>query len=309
MIPRRERLGRIVGFGLVTVGFSVTQPVVLIGLPLALLLITYGPHNVRAGLFVGVAIVASLVGDRMGLWWFERGWALMLAGSFVWVTAWRPGWSFTPRALWAIGFAVLAAGVVFLVDPAAWRNVDALMDARAGEAAQLATRLVGGRASETVRELMGRVISLQVAVFPALLGVSSLGALGLAVALRGWLGGGDACFFAKLRSFRFNDHLVWIWLGGLLLILAPIGEMGHRLGSNAVLFMGVLYIFRGVAVVLSVTGGISLTAGIVGGLVALVVYPILALLLAAMLVLGVGDTWLNVRGRIARRGDRGPADG
>jgi hypothetical protein len=69
-------------------------------------------------------------------------------------------------------------------------------------------------------------------------------------------------------------------------------------GSNAVFFMGALYALRGLAVVLSLVGGISVAAGVIGGLVALLISPILAVGVAAMLVIGLGDTWLNLRSRV-----------
>jgi len=61
---------------------------------------------------------------------------------------------------------------------------------------------------------------------------------------------------------------------------------------------------RTAAVVLSLSGGISVMAGILGGLVALVLYPVLVVMAGAMLIVGLGDTWLNVRARMKARGDR-----
>ena len=134
-----------------------------------------------------------------------------------------------------------------------------------------------------------------------MLGVSSLGGLGVAVAVRNWLAGDTGKVFGRVRNFRFNDHLVWAWLLGVVLILAPIGHIADRIGGNAVFFMGALYVLRGMAVLLSRVGGIPVAAGIFGGLVALLLYPILALLLAVMLIVGLGDTWLNVRSRLSPR--------
>jgi hypothetical protein len=300
----RGELARVAGFGLITVAFAVIQPFVLVGLPLALLLIAYGPRNVPAALILGAVLTGAALGERSGLWWFERGWPLLLGGTFVWVVGWRPNWRFTGQALAAIWLAVAVAALVFVVSPGAWLDVDTLVAARANDAAEAAAQLLGERADDTVRALMQRVVSLQVSLFPALLGVSSLGALGLAVTVRGWLAGGSQAAFGQLRRFRFNDHLVWVWLIGLALVLAPIGNIADRVGSNALLFMGALYVVRGMAVLLSLLGGISLLVGILGGLVALLVYPILALLLVATLVVGLSDTWLNVRARIQARNDR-----
>jgi hypothetical protein len=298
----RGQVGRILGFSAITIVFAVVQPFLLVGVPLALLLIAHGPHGVRSGIIATAILVMAFLGDRSGLWWFERGWALVLAGMFVWTVGWRPTWSFSAQALAALGLTIVAAAMILAISPSVWLDVDALMTARAGQSAQTAAEIVGTSANDMVQTIMQRVVAFQVLVFPALLGVSSIGALGLAVLARAWLRGDTRPVFGMLRSFRFNDHLVWLWLLGLILILAPVGPIAERVGGNAVFFMGALYVLRGMAVLLSLVGGISVMAGVLGGLVAVLVYPILALLLSVTLIVGLGDTWLNVRSRVNREG-------
>ncbi len=218
------------------------------------------------------------------------------------MAAWRPGWSFSTRALAALGLAAAATVAICAVNPAVWLELDATMGMRAAQATEAATKLLGERADERIGSLMQKVAGLQVAVFPALLGVSSLSALGAAVSVRSWLAGEAGRAFGQLRRFRFNDHLIWFWLVGLVLVLAPAGELARRVGGNAVFFMGALYAVRGLAVVLSLIGGISIFAGVIGGLVALLVSPILAAGLGVMLVIGLGDTWLNLRSRASGEG-------
>ncbi len=301
MASGRSQFGRILGFAAIAILFAVVQPLLLMGMPLALLLIAFGPHGMRSGLIATAILVMAFLGDRSGLWWFERGWALVLAGMFVWTVGWRPGWSFSAQALTALGLTAAVAALILVTHPSVWLDVDALMTARASQSARTAAEIVGTRANGMVQAIMQRVVAFQVLVFPALLGVSSIGALGVAVAVRAWLRGDPGPVFEKLRNFRFNDHLVWLWLLGLILILAPIGPIAERVGGNAVFFMGALYVVRGLAVLLSLVGGISITAGVLGGLVAVLLYPILALMLSVMLIVGLGDTWLNVRSRLSDR--------
>ncbi len=123
----------------------------------------------------------------------------------------------------------------------------------------------------------------------------------MAVTIRGWLAGEAGQAFGRLRSFRFSDHLVWVLLLGLALLLAPVGAMADRVGGNVVFFMSALYALRGLAVLLSLIGGMSVVAGVLGGLAMLIVYPILAVVLLVMFAVGLSDTWLNVRGRIEAR--------
>jgi hypothetical protein len=255
-MSERGTLARAVGFGTVTLVFAPVDPLVLVGLPLALLLVATGPRNAWSAVVVGAVVALAITGARSGLWWFGRGWPLLLGGTYVMVAAWRPWWSFSATALAALGLAVVAAAATFVLSPGAWRDVDALMAAQVVSDADAWSARLGLAGEESTRSILRQATGLQVALFPAFLGVSSLGALGLAVSVRDWLAGGAGRAFGRLRSFSFNDHLVWIWLLGLALIVAPIGGIADRVGGNAVLFMGLLYVLRGVAVLLSLVGGV-----------------------------------------------------
>ncbi len=297
----RGTLARAAGFGLVTLVFAPAPPLVLVGLPLALLLVASGPRNMWSVVVVAAVIGLALTGERSGLWWFARGWPLLLGGAYVVVATWRPGWSFSATALVALGLAVVVAAAAFAARPGAWLDVDTLMAAQVnGETATWSVRL-GLAEDEGAQSVLRRAAAVQVALFPAFLAVSSLGALGLAVTVRNRLTGNAVRAIGQLRGFSFNDHLVWIWLLGLALVVAPIGGMADRIGGNAVTFMGLLYVLRGAAVLLSLVGGISLVMGIVGGLLALVLYPLLALALVVALIVGLGDTWLDLRARFRAR--------
>lgn len=301
MSTRSGRIWSIVGFAVVTLAFSITHPLLLAGVPLMILLVGFGPRNVPAALVIGAVLALTVLGTRGDLWWFERGWPLLLGGAFLWVCTWRRGWPFSAQALAALAVAGLLAGLVVLVSPRIWLELDAIMTARSTQAVQTAASLFGDDLDSRVRDLMSQVAQWQVALFPALLGVSSLGALGFAVSLRGWLSSEETSRIGPLTGFRFNDHLIWILLAGVILVLAPVGQIAERVGSNAVFFMGALYVLRGLAVVFTVFEGVSILAGVIGGLVALLLTPILVMLLAAALALGLGDTWLNVREKIRAR--------
>lgn len=297
--PRGE-LVRVSGFAVVAVLFAVTQPFLLIGFPLALLLVTFGPTDRLAVVVVLVVLALALVGERSGLWWFERGWPLLLGGTFVWFRVGRPDWSFSAQAIAALSLATAAVAFICVLSPAVWLNLDSAVATRAGRAIFAADELLGDRADGAIRSTLQAVSALQVKLFPALLWVSSLGALGVTVSVRSRLTG-ESGIVAPLRSFRFNDHLIWLWLVGLALLLAPVGELADRVGGNAALFMGLLYALRGFAVFLSVVGGISLMTGVITALVALLLYPVLILILSASLIVGLGDTWLNLRDRLRKQ--------
>jgi hypothetical protein len=73
------------------------------------------------------------------------------------------------------------------------------------------------------------------------------------------------------------------------------GDAVARVGSNAVVFMGALYALRGSAVFMFISGGLSLI-----GYVMLAVALVLAapVVLGVAMVVGVGDTWFDVRARL-----------
>ena len=105
--------------------------------------------------------------------------------------------------------------------------------------------------------------------------------------------GGDDQGLLPLREFRFNDHLVWLFVGGLVLVLMG-GEGLDRAGSNAVVFMSGLYALRGAAVVAFFGAGKSLLSVVFLVLALLFVWPVVAI---GALVIGLGDTWLDLRAR------------
>ena len=131
-------------------------------------------------------------------------------------------------------------------------------------------------------------------LFPALLGLSSLS--GLAVAWWAYvrLSAGSALGLRPLRDFRFNDHLVWLLLIGLAMIVFGAGEGWTSGGGNAVVFMGGLYAMRGAAVLLFLSGGLTGLGFLFLIVAMLFLWPVL---IPGALLVGVGDTWLDLRSK------------
>ena len=76
-----------------TLAFATTRPLLLAGLPLAVLLVAYGPRNFKAAIVIGALVGIASLGEKGDLWWFERGWPLLLGGVFVWIVSLRRRWS------------------------------------------------------------------------------------------------------------------------------------------------------------------------------------------------------------------------
>jgi hypothetical protein len=303
----RERSGEwpraLALFGVVLITSVLAHPGVLIGLPLALLLAARGFQNL-----VSIAVVALVIlivaggrtGLAEGLWYAERAWAVLLAGWFVAVTLLLPHWKLVARALAAAaGAAGTAAGVLGLragswgaLDGAVMRSIQSEIDATIA-----AVNAIGGpeALSPEMVDMAQQIAAAQVSVFPALLGIESLAALAVAWWARTRLLGETGTALAPLRDFRFNDHLVWVLVVGLVLLLTQSGAALARVGSNAVVFMGALYALRGAAVFVFVSGGVTVFSSVMVAVLFVLVPPVL---LGSAALLGIGDTWLDLRSRL-----------
>ena len=83
-----------------TVGFSVAQPAVLLAVPFMLMGLVLQPHRLSTLVLAGLAAFLVFGGPpQPGLWYVERGWALLLGGWFVALTLRWPASAFAARAL------------------------------------------------------------------------------------------------------------------------------------------------------------------------------------------------------------------
>ncbi|HEX6068174.1 MAG TPA: DUF2232 domain-containing protein [Longimicrobiaceae bacterium] len=296
------RWGTAAGLALAVVLLSALDSLPLVFVPLALIMLTVALERrwrwIVAGLALGM-LGLTTIGGPLGQ--ISRAWALLLGGAFVLVAVWRPGWGVLPRALAAVG-AAAAAGGLWVGLSGGWQPLDTrvreelvAMADRTFEAARQASPESPwvGDLAEAARQMA----ELQANLFPGLLALQSLAALGLA----SWLVArfrrreADPFTVRPWREFRFNDQLVWLLIAGLALMLLPLGAVATRLGYNAVVFMAALYALRGVGVFLFLSvGASSLFMIVFGTLAAVFLYP---LILGAAILIGLGDTWLDVRGR------------
>jgi hypothetical protein len=289
------------GLGFLALALAIFNPFVVVAIPFAFLALGGPDRNLLTALGGTAALVFALGGAAdSGLWLVERGWAILLGGGFLAATLARPALAFTDRALMALAGAFSAAALVLGVDPQAWEMLDWLVKARILEGA--------GSALETLRLVRGdlglpdgleatlyETADLQGRLFPALVGLGSLAGLGLS-----WVGYTRLAHRADaglgpFAGFRFSDGMVWVLIAGVALMVVGLGEGWHRAGLNALVFMGGLYVLRGAAVVVALNGGVSLFGFVLLGLGLLFVAP---LILVGALMIGLGDTWIDLRSRI-----------
>jgi hypothetical protein len=97
-------------------------------------------------------------------------------------------------------------------------------------------------------------------------------------------------------DFRFNDQLVWGAVIGVSLVVFPFPDPANNLGGNLVLLFGGLYLCRGVAVAWCQVRRLS------GAALMAIAFSVLFLLpvaLGGLISLGLADTWLDFRRRLA----------
>ena len=280
---------------------GVAHPTVLIAVPL---LVFVGMQRIRgtsAWAVVAIAMFITISGPRDGLWFVERAWALSIAGWFVGFTMAAPSWRLSSRAMAAVTGSI-AVGVAYMsARGGAWEALDwtasnAVVGTVATTLDAAALFRDGAPISPAFVSTMYTMAEAQAAVFPAMVGLASMAALAVAW----WVftrvtGGGDQAI-EPVGTFRFNDHFVWVLIGGLVLLLANRwGEGVTRIGANAVVFMSALYALRGVGVVMFVSGGLSWVGYTLLALALLFVSP---MVVGTAVLIGIGDTWLNLRARV-----------
>lgn len=272
----------------------------LITIPFVLLAILLPRNGATILAFAAAALLLTFTFSPPsgGLWYVQRGWALVLGGWFVALTLRWPGASFTTRALGAVFGAVAAVGLFLVRTPEALASVDSLVRVRINQAALAFDAAAESSTDPEVTSAMTAAVESATQfsqhVYPGMVLVMSLCALGVAWWLYVRVAQGSDRGLGPLRDFRFNDQLIWVAIIGVALLLWGAPEFGNRIGANTAVFMAALYAVRGAAVVVFVMGGVSLTGGILLTVAMLLVPPFV---LSLAIFIGLGDTWLHVRER------------
>lgn len=288
---------------LIAAALSVVNPGLLLFIPFALALLALPPR--RPGLMLlGVVLLLFTFVTRPGtdaLWWVGRGWALLLGAWFIMAVALRPGRAFIDQALLSVFGAAGTAAALLLVVRAGWTNLDAAVSERLRQSAESASAqwaqlLKGGTpAVQTdVAATMQKAAELQALLYPALLGLASLCALGVAWHLWRRMAVRDAQPLNRLREFRFRDELIWLVVLSIALLVLPLNALATRTGTNLAAFMGALYAVRGLAIAISLFGAPGPLGLVLGAVAMLFLFPMVA---AGTLVLGLSDTWLDLRSK------------
>ena len=277
---------------------STARPSVLVAVPFLLLV---GTNALRGYAILGatlIAIIIVVVGPYDGMWYLERGWALLLGGCFVGLSIVRPKMKISDRALEAVFGALVLAAILMTLMSGAWNIVDWVISDRVrATVAQVIALLLSwggeGLAPALITALY-QTAEAQILIFPALTALASMSALLLSWWLFIFFSGRSEEALGSVKDFRFNDHLIWMLVVGLFLLFTRWSEPLQRLGSNAVVFIGALCAVRGAAVIVFITGGFSVL-GYAMTLFGLVIVP--PIVLGGAVLIGIADIYLDFRKR------------
>ena len=266
--------------------------------PLAGLLLVSRPSTRREWIWVvGLAVWSAIWLDQLGGLGGQlvRAAAVLLSGAFVALTVWRPS-NRLGHALAATGLAglALAAWMGRLgIDPASVRRA---IEADLGAYRRAVQAELTGSASRDLLAQLTQAGDTVALLYPGLLALGAIGGLRLAwvwyhrIAERP-VGPAPLPFAA----FGFSDQMVWGWVLALTLTLFGAGSW-QATGANLLLIWAVLYAVRGLAVF---SAGAARVPGPVIATLAVVAMFLLPFVAGGLMLLGLADTWLDFRRRLA----------
>jgi Predicted membrane protein (DUF2232) len=279
-------------------GYLLVAPPMFVFGPLAGLLLLSRPATLREWVWAAAAASWSLLWliEGSGLsGQFVRAAAVLVSGSYLAMTLWRPSNQLS-RCLAATAGAGIALGGWMIGLGVRWTDLRRSIQLDLAEIDRLARAQWSGMsgATEALADLAGMADTLSM-LYPGLLALAAIAGLRLAwswyhrIAERP-IGPAPAPFAA----FSFNDQMVWGLVIGVALLLLPLP--GARVvGDNVVLVWAALYTVRGMAVFAAIGGRVPAPVLVAIAAITLLLLPFV---LGGLTLLGLADTWLDFRRRL-----------
>lgn len=305
--PWRER--GITRLALATLGFAAFAPLGLCLVPLATLLLASHPRRrpevIAAAVVTGMSLVwLAHVGEPPDQ--LARAVAVIGGGAFLLATLYSRS-TVTHRALLAVATAGVAMLLLFPVLGWSWHQVRWWVEHRTGFAVRLALGQVAARRPTTgggwpeLERWFQTGVGFLADQYAAVLAIQLLAGLGLAAAVYYRVCGSPAGVRpGPFRDFRFSEHLGWVGVVALLVVLIPRLAAAKVAAVNLLLVAGLLYAVRGAAVTafgIALLGGAGWGTAALFGLLAMFILPAVV---AGAIVLGVIDAGMDLRRRWAR---------
>ncbi len=295
---------------LLLAGYLVAAPWIFFLAPLAILLIVSGPRTRREWLVIVLALASgvTLLDEPAGLTdRTVRAAGMFFTGTYVTLallgnrslfvrcvsavtvaTAFTAGWFVALR----FRFAELRESIV----AQQWTAYRSLMRGLPAAPPPASEPVVAGTRLEQFAWDLARTIELMGELYPAVIALSAL--------VGGWLAW---VWYHRLasapmgepprlfRHFRFSDHLVWALVLALALTMLRVPPGVQLTAKNLLIVIFGLYAARGVAVVRTV---LLEAPPFMTPLLCFLALPLLPLAVTGCVVVGVADTWLDLRRRV-----------
>ncbi len=277
----------------------VAPPVFVLG-PLAGLLLVSRPASAREwgwviGLMLWSGVWLEQTGGMSAQW--VRAAGVLVTGAFVALTLWRPSGSIS-RALAVTALAGVALVAWMRKLGIEWASIRRGVEVGLGEYRQaLEAELTSASAPREVFAQAATMIDTVALLYPGLIALAAIGGVRLA-----WVwyhriaehpvGPAPGPF----KTFAFSDQLVWGGVAGLALFLVAPSEAARVAGANLLLVLAVLYATRGLAIFSA--GSTRVPAPVIAA-ITLVSMFLLPFVLGGLTLLGLADTWLDFRRRLA----------
>ena len=304
MAANGERPGSRWRLALSSLAFVFWAPPTFLGLPLAALLLLAGPRTTAqraTALLLAVPSVVWLATIPQNLLGAAAcAYGVLVTGAFVVLVLLAPA-RFLTQALRASVIA-LGAGAVLA------RTV---LGADAGNILQWEARRQGGEVLQILVQLRPEAyavvepaVQFLGATIPAFLVLQAMAGLGLAWQWHHALTPRPlGAPLAPFGEFRFADAWVWAVVAAIGVWITPVVAGLKGAALNLLVVLGALYLLRGAAIVVAFAGVLGVAPGtLVFALAASAVLAVpLLFVIPGLATLGMTDTWLEFRRRLAGR--------
>jgi hypothetical protein len=140
-------------------------------------------------------------------------------------------------------------------------------------------------------------LTLAAALYPASLAILALAGARLSWAWYQWISHAPLLPDApRFREFRFNDHVIWLLLAAIALaLLSPTHAIGLS-AANVLVVVATIYAVRGTAIART---ALLRASPLFILLLLLIMLPLFTVVPVGLTLLGIADTWLDFRRRMA----------
>ncbi len=281
------------GAAAVLAGYLLLAPSLYLLGPFTLLALLSRPRTPRELLWLvlaGTGVAVSLVGDQTLVPQMLRTGGLLMSAAFVLLSL-RSSQAVTSRILWALALTVGGLIIWGQVWGVAWADVErAFTDIMRDVYQAWARSRPGDPDVQMFLQQAQEVAPKAARLMPGMLALQAMAGCALAWV---WhhriattpLGRPPSHFL----NFRFNDHLVWGAIFTLGSLLLPLPPLARTIVANLLIVWAGLYTVRGLAIIAAILEPAPAPL------------RILAMALASPIcaVLGLADTWIDFRGRLA----------